>query len=229
MIDTIASVLISCHTSNYFTYLNMLVASNILYALATWCLLFTAVYTLNTMLAQSHNDHLAGQKISPVYKIVPLAIVAVMFLLICGSTGLWSYNTVTRGLGSVGARGPANEASQKLKLAMRILYLVGVCAGAVLAGLSVMKMRAMRVAGGVSSFSSSSLTCLSTRIIFLFLANFFFLFRDSSAGLAYSSFPCSSGISYRSQGQSIAPRGAGRRRRHCRIFRALSRLWLLSL
>ena len=162
MIDTIATVLISCRTSDYFTYLNMLVASNILYALATWCLLFTAVYTLNTMLAQSHSDHFAGQQMSPVYKVVPLAIVAVMFLLVCGSAGLWSYNSITRGLGSEGFRGPAYEASQKLKLVVRVLYLVGVCAGAVLAGLSVMKMRAMRVAGGVSFFSFLSFgPCLS--------------------------------------------------------------------
>ncbi|CAE7000116.1 hypothetical protein PTT_07962 [Pyrenophora teres f. teres 0-1] len=147
VLDTVSLILISCLATNHFTYLSMVVASNVLYALATWCLLFVAVYILNELLTQYH--HLGrGQQSSPVVRVVPLAIVTVMLPLICAGMGLWGYNAIMSDAKRSGGRNPMYGTSRRLSLAVRAMYLVGVCAGAVLAGLSVKKMRTRRVAGG---------------------------------------------------------------------------------
>ncbi|KAI1552810.1 hypothetical protein A1F97_00349 [Pyrenophora tritici-repentis] len=94
ILETVSFILISCNTTNYFNYLNMVIASNVFYALATWCLLFVTVYILNALLTRYL--HLGrGQQTSPVVKVIPLAVVTVMLPLICAGMRLWTYITIT--------------------------------------------------------------------------------------------------------------------------------------
>ncbi|KAG9389376.1 repeatdomain containing protein [Pyrenophora tritici-repentis] len=147
ILETVSFILISCNTTNYFNYLNMVIASNVFYALATWCLLFVTVYILNALLTRYL--HLGrGQQTSPVVKVIPLAVVTVMLPLICAGMRLWTYITITSDAERSGGGDMMYATSRMLSLTVRVIYLIGVCAGAVLVGLSVMKMRARRVAGG---------------------------------------------------------------------------------
>jgi hypothetical protein len=156
ILDLIGAVMIQCDTLDSSTYYNMQIASNIFYQLGTWGLFSVVIYVLNSLL-RTHRD---GSKM--LFKGIPLAIVAAMFVITAGYVGLASYNTWTQIDGGYYAWGPGLYGHQaKLQLARSILYLLGLIASGVLSMMSIFAMRSRGLPGGVSSSSSPSILYIS--------------------------------------------------------------------
>ncbi|KAF1942506.1 hypothetical protein EJ02DRAFT_454198 [Clathrospora elynae] len=140
----ISTVLMECSTTDIPTYYDLTTTSNVFYSLGTWELLFVVVYTLNTMLRK----HIGG--LTTVFRVVFIAIVGVMFLVICGQTVLSAYNLAA--LSESYYRGHDRhvfiEAQKKLGLAETVLYLLSVVASGGLSLMAIFAMRSRRLPGG---------------------------------------------------------------------------------
>jgi len=142
-LDLVGSVLRECGTVDLDSYYSLSIATSIFYYLAYYALLFVVAYTLNIML----RSHLGGS-IMP-FKIILLAILAIMFALSCAIMGVNSYNNWTQT--SAGYDADAEllmEPAERLRVAYSVLFLLSVLISGGLSLITIFAMRSRRLAGG---------------------------------------------------------------------------------
>jgi hypothetical protein len=144
-LDLVGNVLRECGTVDLDSYYSLSIATSIFYYLAYYALLFVVAYTLNIML----RNHLGGS-IMP-FRIILLAMLAVMFALSCAMMGINSYNNWTQTSAGYDAHAELlMEPAERLRVAYSVLFLLSVLISGGLSLVTIFAMRSRRLAGGVS-------------------------------------------------------------------------------
>lgn len=150
MCSVVASVLLQCRQTDFYSVYSWNIATTVFYNLSYTLLLFVVVYTLNMMLRQQLGH------VSKILKIALLVIVVFMGAITCVRIGLRSYYnwTFMQGLNSSwssrAARVQFMLAVQRFSMAWDALYLLSVLAAGALALMTIVQLRSRRSPAGVS-------------------------------------------------------------------------------
>lgn len=139
----IGTLLRECRTTDYYTYYDWSLASNLFIALSNYFLLVVVVWSVNMLLRERLGS---GRS---VYKGICLGILIVMGLLTCGWIGLSSYSiwTATPAGIDAGADSLGDQMNQ-LGLAYYILFMIFVLASGAMSIATLVTMRSRKMAVG---------------------------------------------------------------------------------